>query len=54
MPNAVLLGGFAALTGVVSLDAVAEAIHEKFPGAVGEKNVAAARVAYEQLEAVHA
>jgi pyruvate ferredoxin oxidoreductase gamma subunit len=54
VPNAVLLGGFAALTGVVTLDAVAEAIHGKFPGSVGDKNVAAARVAYEQLEAVHA
>jgi pyruvate ferredoxin oxidoreductase gamma subunit len=54
VPNAVLLGGFAALTGVVSLDAVAEAIREKFPGAVGAKNIAAAQVAYEQLEVVHA
>ena len=54
VPNAVLLGGFAALTGVVSLDAVVAAIQEKFPGAVGEKNATAARVAYEQLEPVHA
>ncbi len=54
VPNAVLLGGFAALTGVVSLEAVAEAIRGKFPGAVGEKNIAAARIAYEQLAAVHA
>ncbi len=54
VPNAVLLGGFAALTGVVSLDAVVAAIKEKFRGAVGEKNATAARVAYEQLEPVHA
>jgi pyruvate ferredoxin oxidoreductase gamma subunit len=54
VPNAVLLGGFAALTGVVSLDAVSAAIREKFPGAVGDKNVAAARAAFNVLEAVHA
>jgi pyruvate ferredoxin oxidoreductase gamma subunit len=54
VPNAVLLGGFAALTGVVSLAAVVAAIQEKFRGPVGEKNAAAARVAYEQLEPIHA
>jgi pyruvate ferredoxin oxidoreductase gamma subunit len=54
VPNAVLLGGFAALTGVVSLDAVVAAIREKFRGSIGEKNATAARVAYEQLEPVHA
>ena len=32
-----LLGGFAALTGVVSLDALAAAIRERFPGDVGER-----------------
>ena len=54
VPNAVLLGGFAALTGVVSLDSVIAAIQEKFPGVVGERNAAAARVAYAQLEPAHA
>jgi len=51
VPNAVMLGGFAALTGVVSIDAVAEAIGTKFRGPVGEKNVAAARRAYEYVQA---
>ncbi len=46
MANASLLGGFAALTGVVSLDAVSRAISERFAGPVGEGNVAAARAAY--------
>src|SRR5688572_9806972 len=32
LPNAVLLGGFAALAGVVSIDAVAAAVREKFSG----------------------
>jgi pyruvate ferredoxin oxidoreductase gamma subunit len=49
LPNAALLGGFAALAGVVSLGAVAEAIRERFPGAVGEQNVAAAERAYESV-----
>jgi pyruvate ferredoxin oxidoreductase gamma subunit len=47
MPNAALLGGFAALTGKVSIDALGAAIHARFPGAVGDGNVAAARRAYE-------
>jgi pyruvate ferredoxin oxidoreductase gamma subunit len=46
VPNAALLGGFAALSGQVSLDAVASAIRERFAGAVGEGNVAAAHAAY--------
>lgn len=46
IPNAALLGGLAALTAVLTLDAVAAAIRERFPGALGEKNVAAATAAY--------
>jgi len=46
VPNAALLGGFAALTGLISLDSVAGAIRERFGGAVGEGNVAAARAAH--------
>lgn len=45
VPNAALLGAFAALTGWVSLDAVEQAIREKFPAKVAEGNVAAAREA---------
>jgi pyruvate ferredoxin oxidoreductase gamma subunit len=41
-PNAALLGGFAALTGAIPLDAVQQAIRERFPGPVGEANAAAA------------
>jgi len=46
LPNAALLGGFAALTGRVSLDSVAAAIRERFPGPVGERNVEAAARAH--------
>ena len=44
--NTALLGGFAALCGQISLDALARAISERFAGAVGEGNVAAARAAH--------
>ena len=46
LPNAALLGGFAALTGRVTLDALEKAIGERFPGSVGTANAAAARAAY--------
>jgi pyruvate ferredoxin oxidoreductase gamma subunit len=46
LPNAALLGGFAALSGVVSLESVAAAIRERFAGRVGEANVAAAEKAH--------
>ena len=47
VPNAALLGGFAAITGVVRLASVVAAIREKFPAAVAEKNVAAATEAHD-------
>ena len=47
LPNAALLGGFAAITKVISFDSVADAIRERFPGPVGDANVAAAREAYD-------
>ncbi len=50
LPNAVLLGGFAALSGLVSLDAVAHAIREKFSGKVAAGNVAAATDAFEFVQ----
>ena len=47
VPNAALLGGFAAVTGVIKLESVVAAIREKFPKAIAEKNVAAANEAFE-------
>ena len=47
LPNAALLGGLAALTGIVRLDAVVAAIRAKFPSLVAEGNVAAAQAAYD-------
>ena len=47
LPNAVLLGGFAAFAGVVSLASVVKAVRERFAGALGEANVAGAEAAFE-------
>ena len=47
LPGAALLGGFAALTRVVSLEAVLAAIGEKFAGKVADGNAAAARAAFD-------
>jgi pyruvate ferredoxin oxidoreductase gamma subunit len=49
IPNAALLGGFAAISGVVKIESVVAAIMTKFPRVIGEKNVAAARAAYQKV-----
>ena len=49
LPNAALLGGFAALTGVVTIDSVTAAIRRRFAGSTGEGNVAAAVAAYDAV-----
>jgi pyruvate ferredoxin oxidoreductase gamma subunit len=59
LPNAALLGAFAALTRRLSLDSITAAIGDRFPGATGEANSAAAREAHAAVleslqEAVHA
>jgi pyruvate ferredoxin oxidoreductase gamma subunit len=50
LPNAVMLGGFASLSGLISRESVAAAIRQKFPGPVGDKNVRAAEAAFEYVE----
>jgi pyruvate ferredoxin oxidoreductase gamma subunit len=49
VPNAALLGAFAALTGLVHLHSVAAAIRHAFPGKIGDANVEAATVACETI-----
>ena len=49
VPNAVLLGAFAALTQTVSLHSVTDAISEKFKPKVAASNCAAATAAYEYV-----
>jgi pyruvate ferredoxin oxidoreductase gamma subunit len=46
VPNAALLGAFAALGGLITLDAVVAAIESRFRGPVAQGNVAAAREAH--------
>ena len=46
LPNAVLIGAFAALSGLIAMDAVDHAIRAKFKGRVADGNVAAAAEAY--------
>ncbi|WP_103062079.1 2-oxoacid:acceptor oxidoreductase family protein [Actinomyces qiguomingii] len=46
LPNAVLLGAFTAVTDVLGIQAVCAAIADRFPGRVGERNIAAARAAH--------
>jgi len=58
VPNAALLGGFAAISGEIRIASVVAAIREKFPAALAEKNVAAATEAHALVaarkEPVHA
>jgi pyruvate ferredoxin oxidoreductase gamma subunit len=49
LPNTALLGGFAALTALVTVNAVEDAIRQRFTGRVGDDNAAAARHAYEYV-----
>ncbi|MEU6541273.1 2-oxoacid:acceptor oxidoreductase family protein [Streptomyces sp. NPDC047000] len=51
VPSAVLLGGLAALTGCVRIGSLTAAIEERFPGALGAANAAAAREAFERVGA---
>jgi pyruvate ferredoxin oxidoreductase gamma subunit len=51
VPNVPLLGAFAALGGLITLDAVKQAIDDKFSGAVAKGNKAAAEEAYQVVMA---
>jgi pyruvate ferredoxin oxidoreductase gamma subunit len=50
LPNAVLLGGFAALSGLITLEAVAHAIRDRFGGRIAAANIAAATEAFAYVE----
>jgi pyruvate ferredoxin oxidoreductase gamma subunit len=47
VPNVPLLGGFAAVSGIIKLESVAMAIRDKFSGKVADGNIAAATEAYD-------
>jgi pyruvate ferredoxin oxidoreductase gamma subunit len=50
VPNAALLGGFAALSGVIKLESVAAAVRQKFSGKVADGNIAAASAAHDLVK----
>jgi len=59
VPNVPLLAGFAAVSGLIALEAVVAAIKDRFSGKVAEGNIAAATEAYnavreEEGEGAHA
>ena len=49
LPNAALLGGFAAVSGRIAISSVLAAIGEKFPAKIAAGNIAAASAAYEYV-----
>jgi len=51
MPNVPLLGGFAAVAGIVKLESLVEAIKGKFSGKVAAGNIAAATAAFNSVAA---
>ena len=52
VPNAVLLGALAGLTGLYELESVSAAIEQRFPGKVGQMNVNAASAAFEYVKEI--
>jgi pyruvate ferredoxin oxidoreductase gamma subunit len=58
VPNVPLLGGFAAMSGIIQLASVVKAIRDRFSGKLADGNIAAATEAYnivrQEMEAVHA
>lgn len=51
MPNVPLLGGFAAVSGIIKLESLVKAIKGKFSGKLAEGNVAAVTAAFDSVVA---
>ena len=51
MPNVPLLGGFAAVAGIIKLESLVKAIKGKFSGSVAEGNIAAVTAAFNSVAA---
>jgi len=49
--NTILLGAFAGATGEIKVKSIQNAVAERFPGKVGEKNSQAVLEAYHRMEA---
>lgn len=48
--NTAILGAFAKVTGMISVESIEKAIKKNFPGRIGEMNVAAVRRSYEEVK----
>lgn len=48
--NTVMLGAFAGVTGLITLDSLIKIIKETFPGKIGDRNAEAAKIAYEKMK----
>ncbi|MBN2733402.1 MAG: pyruvate ferredoxin oxidoreductase subunit gamma [Methanomicrobiaceae archaeon] len=48
--NTTLMGAFAAATGEIGMDAIKEALRERFPANLAEKNIKAAEAAYDKVK----
>jgi pyruvate ferredoxin oxidoreductase gamma subunit len=48
--NTTLMGSFAAASGEITLEALEEAVRERFSGSLADKNVSAARAAYDLIK----
>ncbi|UCC68012.1 MAG: 2-oxoacid:acceptor oxidoreductase family protein, partial [Armatimonadota bacterium] len=45
--NTAIMGAFSGISGAISFEAIERSIRHRFPGELGDKNVQAARKAYE-------
>ena len=50
--NTTLMGAFAGITGLISVEAIIKSVKERFPGEVGEKNALAIKKAYEMMSVI--
>lgn len=48
--NTVLLGAFAGATGEIEAESIKEAVKERFPGKVGDRNAEAIQEAYNMMK----
>ena len=48
--NTAIMGAFSGISGAISFEAIERSIRHRFPGELGEKNVEAARKAYEMTK----
>ncbi|HEY4363497.1 MAG TPA: 2-oxoacid:acceptor oxidoreductase family protein [Bryobacteraceae bacterium] len=54
LPNAALLGGFAAIAGLLKIESVESAIGSRFAAKIAGGNIAAARAAYDSVRSANA